>query len=87
MSENKSQSSDVLLKVQGLKKYFNVGSAFRKANQKYLKAVDDINFEIKRGETFKNIRGITFIENGKIIRTPDQKIIDLKKSTASLIPP
>ncbi len=40
--------SDVLLKVEGLKKYFKVGSAFRAANQKYLTAVDDISFEIKK---------------------------------------
>lgn len=52
MSDNNTKNNEVLLKVEGLKKYFKVGSAMRKANQKYLKAVDDINFEIRRGETF-----------------------------------
>lgn len=37
--------SDVLLEVKELKKYFHVG------NDKLLKAVDDVSFQIRRGET------------------------------------
>lgn len=49
MAENRD---NVLLKVSSLKKYFEVGHSFRKDKRKYLKAVDDISFEIKKGETF-----------------------------------
>lgn len=48
----KQSSSDALLKVENLKKYFLVGNSISKAKRKYLKAVDDISFEIKKGETF-----------------------------------
>lgn len=37
--------SDMILEVEGLKKYFNVGG------KKILKAVDDVSFSIKRGQT------------------------------------
>lgn len=43
---------DILLEVKNLKKYFTVSTSFRGKNNKYLKAVDDISFYIKRGETF-----------------------------------
>lgn len=39
-------NNDVLLQVRNLKKYFGI------AKGKVLKAVDDISFEIKKGETF-----------------------------------
>jgi oligopeptide/dipeptide ABC transporter ATP-binding protein len=41
---SKKSTSDVLLEVKNLKKYFKVG-------KKHLKAVDDISFAINRGET------------------------------------
>jgi len=48
MSEKK-----VLLDVQGLKMYFPVqGNGFGKKSRLTLKAVDDISFQINRGETF-----------------------------------
>lgn len=46
------KKQDVLLEVKNLKKYFKVGSSWNKKNNKYLTAVDDISFEIKKGETF-----------------------------------
>lgn len=49
----KNNSDDkILLQVSNLKKYFVVGSGFKKSKKKILTAVDDISFEIKRGETF-----------------------------------
>jgi len=51
-TENISVDKDVLLKVNNLAKYFTVKSSLRKSHRKYLKAVDDVSFEIKRGETF-----------------------------------
>ena len=41
--------SDVLIKAEHLQKYFPAGG-FGK-NKKYVQAVDDLNFEIRRGET------------------------------------
>ncbi|WP_151866596.1 ABC transporter ATP-binding protein [Alkaliphilus serpentinus] len=41
-----------LLQIKGLKKYFDVSKSLFKRKRLYLTAVDDISFEIKRGETF-----------------------------------
>jgi peptide/nickel transport system ATP-binding protein len=44
--------SDNILEVKGLKKYFPIQKGFwRKSVVKYVKAVDDVNFYIKQGET------------------------------------
>lgn len=47
-----ADKQDVLLEVKNLKKYFRVSQSMRKAKIKDLKAVDDISFHIKKGETF-----------------------------------
>jgi len=49
MSEN---SQDIILDVKGLKKYFplSTGGVFRKVSG-YIKAVDDVSFYVRRGET------------------------------------
>lgn len=55
MAENiqaNNSGNDVLLKVENLKKHFLINNSVNKAKQKWLKAVDDISFEIKKGETF-----------------------------------
>ena len=41
-----------LLQLQNLKKYFDVSSGFFKKEQAYLTAVDDVTFDIYKGETF-----------------------------------
>ncbi len=51
-TQNAPADKDVLLQVNNLAKYFLVSSSFRKSHRKYLKAVDDISFQIKKGETF-----------------------------------
>ena len=48
----KNSNGKVLLKVSKLKKYFDVSGGIFKSQKKYLTAVDDISFEIKKGETF-----------------------------------
>lgn len=50
MTNNKNGKA--LLEVHNLKKYFNVGTGFFRPKKKQLTAVDDISFEIKKGETF-----------------------------------
>jgi len=44
--------SEVLISVQNLKKYFSIKSGLTKKTVGYVKAVDDISFDIKSGETF-----------------------------------
>ena len=46
------ENQDVLLEVKNLKKYFEIDKSFFGRNKEYVKAVDDISFSIKRGETF-----------------------------------
>lgn len=46
-----SENEEYLLQVKNLKKYFPIGKTFLKKNQKYLRAVDGINFNLKRGKT------------------------------------
>jgi oligopeptide transport system ATP-binding protein len=41
-----------LLEVRNLKKYFPTGSSLFGSGSEVVKAVDDVNFEIRRGETF-----------------------------------
>jgi len=48
----KDMNTEPILKVQNLKKYFPVGKGFFKKEEKYLTAVDDVSFEIRKGETF-----------------------------------
>ena len=43
---------EVLLDVKNLKKYFPINSGFLKPKKQYLKAVDDVSFQIRQGETF-----------------------------------
>lgn len=54
VDKNMNNNSDgkVLLEVNNLKKYFEVGGGLFNSKKKYLTAVDNINFYIKKGETF-----------------------------------
>lgn len=45
------EEEDILIKVKNLKKYFTSKKGFLGKNIQYVKAVDDVNFYIKRGET------------------------------------
>ena len=49
ITENVEQ--EYLLQVKNLKKYFPIGKAFLQKNQKYLRAVDGVSFQLKRGKT------------------------------------
>ena len=49
MPEN---NREVILKVNNLKKYFEQTHGILGRNKKYVKAVDGLNFEIFKGETF-----------------------------------
>jgi oligopeptide/dipeptide ABC transporter ATP-binding protein len=47
-----NKSDDILIKVSNLKKYFPVKNQFIGSERKFVKAVDGVSFEIKKGETF-----------------------------------
>ena len=51
MSTEASKNSEVLLRVEHLKNYFPVRQGLLSRVTAYVKAVDDISFEIKAGET------------------------------------
>jgi len=46
------KNKEVLLELKNLKKYFDVTQGFFKRKKTYLTAVDDVTFEIYKGETF-----------------------------------
>ena len=43
-------NSDVLLEVEGLRKYFPIQKGFIRKTVGYVKAVDDVNLSVRRGE-------------------------------------
>lgn len=47
-----NNSNDILIEVGNLKKYFPVKNTFMKSEKKFVKAVDGVSFEIRKGETF-----------------------------------
>jgi len=47
-----SRNEENLVEVRGLKKYFPAGASFFGAGAETVKAVDDVSFTIRRGETF-----------------------------------
>jgi ABC-type oligopeptide transport system ATPase subunit len=49
--EVKGLENDVLLKVRKLKKYFPVRGGIFSKTMGYVQAVDEISFDIKKGET------------------------------------
>ncbi len=49
--QDEPPASDVLLEVKNLKKYFVVGKNLLGKPTKYLKAVDDVSFTLKKGKT------------------------------------
>ena len=75
MSENNNQN---LLEVKGLKKYFNINVGMFKS--KPLKAVDDVSFTIKKGETLGLVG-----ESGCGKTTVGRTILNLYKPTAGEI--
>ncbi|MEK9739156.1 MAG: ABC transporter ATP-binding protein, partial [Euryarchaeota archaeon] len=47
----KGESTEILIEVKGLKKWFPIKSGLLSTVNDYVKAVDDIDLQIKKGET------------------------------------
>ena len=77
MSENINKEKN-LIEIKHLKEYFNVNVGFFKS--KYLKAVDDVSFSIKKGETLGLVG-----ESGCGKTTVGRTILNLYKPTSGEI--
>jgi len=44
-------ADDILMEVKGLKKYFPIQKGLLRRTVGYVKAVDDVNFYVRKGET------------------------------------
>ncbi len=76
-----TQSEDIILEVKNLKMYFPVGSGFLSRKPVgYVKAVDDVNFTVKRGETLGLVG-----ESGCGKTTTGRCILQLYKPTAGQV--
>ena len=51
LKQKKSSDSEVLLQVKGLKKYFPLQKSFFGKVQSYVKAVDEVSFDVEKGST------------------------------------
>ncbi|MEE3167583.1 MAG: dipeptide ABC transporter ATP-binding protein [Chloroflexota bacterium] len=76
-----TQSEDIILEVKNLKMYFPVGSGFLSRKPVgYVKAVDDVNFTVRRGETLGLVG-----ESGCGKTTTGRCILQLYKPTAGQV--
>ena len=50
-TEQKQSSNNHILEVKGLKKYFPIQKGLMRRTVGYVKAVDDVNFFVREGET------------------------------------
>lgn len=80
MSNQENTKSDVLLKVRNLVKYFPITKGIFRKTIGYVKAVDGVSFEIKRGETLGLVG-----ESGCGKTTTGRVILQLIKATSGEI--
>lgn len=71
---------DNILEVKNLTKYFPVQGGSLKVQNRYVKAVDDVSFAIKRGETLSMVG-----ESGCGKSTTGRCVIDLIKPTSGIV--
>src|SRR5690349_21165850 len=48
----RASSADEILRIEHLKKYFKIGGGFLGGAGLTIRAVDDVSFSVRRGETF-----------------------------------
>jgi peptide/nickel transport system ATP-binding protein len=101
-SNNRAMSDDMVLQVNHLKKYFPVESGFLKRQVGEVRAVDDVSFSIRQGETVSLvgesgcgktttsrciIRAIEPTDGQILYRTEGGEVVDLAKMPMSEIRP
>ena len=79
-TEQKQASSNYILEVKGLKKYFPIQKGLLRKTVGYVKAVDDMNFFVREGETLGLVG-----ESGCGKSTAGRSIIRLYEPTAGQI--
>jgi oligopeptide transport system ATP-binding protein len=77
---NSSESNNVVLTVQGLKKYFPIKRGLLQRTRAYVKAVDDVSFNIYEGETLGLVG-----ESGCGKTTTSRAILQLDPPTAGSV--
>ncbi len=75
-----AKSEDLLLEVKGLKKYFPIQKGLLRRTVGYVKAVDDVNFYVRKGETLGLVG-----ESGCGKSTAGRSIIRLYEPTAGQV--
>jgi len=76
-AQTKPDSDNILLEVKGLKKYFPIQKGLLRKTVGYVKAVDDVNFYVREGETLGVVG-----ESGCGKSTAGRSIIRLYEPTA-----